>query len=181
MIHRLIRKNIRYITAFHTQEWRPVGLDSPIEGKPEEAWLGVGYYFWVEIEFAHFWGQDRKKSRTGFYDIYKAEIEETDLLNASFDEKTYFRFRQMIEDTISHFNAKRRQISLLKVNRFLADNFWGKHNVKGIIYDDLPQNNPSKGRFYSEIPPLYYKKRIQIVVFDKEIINNFAIEKESVC
>ena len=86
----------------------------------------------------------------------------------------------MIEDAIFLFASKNRELSLLKVNRFLADNFWAKLNVKGIIYDDLPQNS-SKGRIYSAIPPLYFKRRIQVVVFDKEIINNFAIEKEYVC
>jgi hypothetical protein len=180
MIYHFKHKDQRYLAAYHTQEWRPERLEFPLRGKSEEAWLGVGYYFWVEIEFADYWGQDKKKFKTGFYDVYKADIEEENLLNASFDEKTYFRFRQMIEDTISHFKSRNKPITLLKATSFLADNFWTKHNVKGIIYDDLPQNPVAKGRIYSEIPPLYFKRRIQIVVFDRDIIHNFAIFKECI-
>jgi hypothetical protein len=179
MIHRKITKDIKYITGYHTQEFRHSGaLDKPIQGKPEEAWLGIGYYFWLEEDFAVYWGVDKKKKRTGYYDIYSAEIEEGEILNASFNEKAYFNFRQMIDDAVAHFQNKSKKVTLLQVHRFLSDNFWSKHGVTGIIFDDLPHNNDAKNRVYSYIEPFYYKKRLQLVVFDKQIIHNFAIHKE---
>jgi hypothetical protein len=49
-------------------------------------------------------------------------------------------------------------------------------NICGIIYDDKP-NNPAKkrDRIYSQIPDLYYKKRIQVVSFKLKNIHNFAL------
>lgn len=182
MIHRIITKDIKYITGYHTQEYRHTGtLENPIKGKPEEAWLGVGYYFWLEEDFAHYWGKDKKSHKTGYYDIYKADIEEGKILNATFNEKSYFKFRQMIEDTVQLFLKNHKKVTLLQVHRFLSDNFWTKLGITGIIFDDLPQNKDTKGRVYSYIEPLYYKKRIQLVVFDLPNIHNFAIFKEELC
>jgi hypothetical protein len=48
-------------------------------------------------------------------------------------------------------------------------------NINGIVYDDLPKNNYSKDRSYSLVPPFYYVKRIQLSVFNKDIIHNFEL------
>ena len=64
-------------------------------------------------------------------------------------------------------------VTLDMVNRFLLDNEWKKHKIEGIIFDDKPTNPRNKDRVYSEIPNLYYKKRIQIVIFRMKNISNF--------
>ena len=53
---------------------------------------------------------------------------------------------------------------------------WPSLNIWGIIYDDKPSNPLKKrDRNYSQIPDLYYKKRIQVVSFKLENIHNFAL------
>jgi hypothetical protein len=181
MIQRIERKNnSQLIIGYHTQEFREdqQPLTRPIMCVSSSAWLGVGYYFWTDIEFAHYWGQDSKKRRTGFYDIYWAHIEEENLLNACFSEDGYFLFKDSIDAVIKHFNDNNLEVSLDEVSRYLADNYWPQMGVSGIVYDDLPQKVTSPGRTYSVIPPLYYKKRIQIVVFNIKNITNFGLELE---
>jgi len=178
MIQRTITKDVKFIIGYHTQECRYNDeLRVPKICNSDKAWLGIGYYFWLEEEFAHYWGIDTKIKKTGAYDIYKAYIEEENILNASFNEKVYFRFREMIEKTVELFKSKGKIVTLLQVNKFLSDNFWKQNNVKGIIFDDIPRNKPEIERYYSHIEPLYYKKRIQMVVFELKIIHNFALYK----
>ncbi len=171
--------NSEYIIGYHTQEYRVMNdpLGKPIKCLGKNAWLGIGYYFWTEEEFAHYWGQDFKMA-TGCYDIYKANINYENFINAVFDEEGYLFFREKIEETISHFNSKNISVTLEQVNRFLAENIWTEIGVEGIIYDDKPVNPKKSDRIYSEIPDLYYKKRIQIVVFSLKNIHNFALHLE---
>ena len=70
-MERIIKNDIEYIIGYHTQEHRPMDspLENPIKCLGKNAWLGIGYYFWAEIEFAHYWGEDFK-IKTGAYDIY---------------------------------------------------------------------------------------------------------------
>ena len=51
--------------------------------------------------------------------------------------------------------------------------------ITGIIYDDKPTNPKNKNRVYSEIPDLYYKKRIQVVLFNLKNISNFELYLEN--
>ena len=61
------------------------------------------------------------------------------------------------------------------VNRFLADNVWKTFKIECIVYDDKPTNKPKKNLIYSEIPDLYYNKRIQVVIFDLKNVKNFDL------
>jgi hypothetical protein len=180
MIERITRKEKKYVIGYHTQEFRvkDEALNRPMKCTSNSAWLGFGYYFWVHIEFAHYWGKDSKK-RTGQYDIYKAEIEEENLLNMSFSEEGYFFFVDAVEMVINHFKKNGLKISLVAVQRYLLDNFWPAQGITGIIYDDLPTKIDFPGRTYSPIPPLFYRKRLQIVVFDIKNIINFDIFLEA--
>jgi hypothetical protein len=181
MIQRVPTKNgNQLIIGYHTQEfWEDhQPLTAPIKCISPTAWLGIGYYFWTDLEFAHYWGQDSKKKRTGYYDVYWAHIEEENLLNACFSEEGYSLFKESIDEVIQHFRNHGLSITLDEVSRYLADNYWPNMGVTGIIYDDLPQKVASPGRTYSVIPPLYYKKRIQIVVFSVKNIVNFGLEVE---
>ena len=173
-MEKIIENDKIYLVGYHTQEFRPKELNYPICCEARNAWLGMGFYFWTEEEFAHYWGQDWKMN-TGAYDIYHAEIDISKSINAVFSEEGYFFFREKIEEAISYFRDKGQSVTLQKVHRFLADNIWHKLGVTGIIYDDKPSNRIDKNRYYSEIPDLYYKKRIQIVIFSLENIRNFEL------
>ena len=179
-MEKINRDGKTYLIGYHTQEYRPTELNSPIRCYANNAWLGAGYYFWTEIEFAHYWGKDFKM-RTGSYDIYSAELDVTNCVNTVFSEDGYLFFRNKIEETIAYFRDKGEHVTVQKVHRFLADNVWHKLGVTGVIYDDKPANPQYKDRYYSEIPDLYYKKRIQIVIFSLKNIHNFApfLEEQS--
>jgi len=84
----------------------------------------------------------------------------------------------MIEEAIEQFKNKRKSITLEMINRFLADNIWPKYGIESVMYDDKPTNPRNKNRIYTEIPNLYYKKRIQVVVFDLKNIRNFELYLE---
>lgn len=162
--------------GYHTQESRLASplLENPVICVASNAWLGVGYYFWTEEEFAHYWGQDSKKA-TGAYDIYTAYLDCDNCLNTVFDEQGYLFFRERIEETIEHFKQNGIEPSLEQVNRFLADNIWQEIGVEGILYDDKPRNSKRSDRVYSSIPELYYKKRIQVVLFTLKNVSKFTV------
>jgi hypothetical protein len=176
LVEREKYKGESHIKGYHTQECRISGVLE--EAKPcrrTDAWLGFGFYFWTELEFAHYWGIDSKMQNTGSYDIYDALIPEENILNTVFNEEHYLFFFAKVEHAIQHFkdlHVRKKEI-LSKVNRYLTDNVWSKVGITGILFEDIPQNNTF--RTYSEIPPLYYKKRIQLVVFDKKNIRRFAM------
>jgi len=184
-LERITVNSKEYLVGYHTQEFRIEGeLDSPILCDYRNAWLGSGYYFWTEVEFAKYWGEDFKVRNTGYYDVYSAEIDVENCLNVVFNEEHYFLFIEFIEEAVSYFQRNGQKITLKKVNDFLADEFWGKMGITGIIYDDIPFNpNNKPNRKYSVVEYeefgkkkyLYYKKRIQIVVFSLNEIRNFNL------
>ena len=112
---------------------------------------------------------------TGSYAIYSADLDVRNCINAVFDEDGYFFFRDKIEEAIDHFKNKGKKVSLEQVNRFLADNIWPRLGITGVIYDDKPINSNRSDRVHSEIPDLYYKKRIQVAIFDLKNIRNFNL------
>ncbi|MCC7467224.1 MAG: hypothetical protein IT261_13180 [Saprospiraceae bacterium] len=175
-MERIKKKDQTFLIGYHTQEWRAKGvLEAPIKCTSDNAWLGIGYYFWTDLRFAHFWGKDFKSKSTGAYDIYVAHLDISHCINAVFDENGYFFFKEKIEQTISFFKERGIDISLKKVHRFLADEVWRELGVTGIIYDDIPINKRDNTRIHSEIPDLYYNKRIQVVIFDLEHITDFSV------
>lgn len=162
------------VVGYHTQDYSHTGqLEFPKLCTTDDAWLGVGYYFWTDLLFAHYWGLDFKSDLTGYYDIYVADLEIDNVINASFSEEGYFFLKNKIEETIAHFSSLGKPIQINKVHKYLSENIWRKLGVTGIIYDDLPHN--TKKRTYSSIEPLYYQKRIQIVIFNKINIHNFDL------
>ena len=179
--------NKSLIVGYHAQEFRHTGvLELPIRCDISNAWLGSGYYFWTELEFAKYWGEDFKK-KTGSYDVYSTCIDVENCINTVFNEEQYFFFRNCIEKAISHFEKEGKEITLKRVHEFLSDKFWNKMGISGIIYDDLPFNPTQKpNRKYSVIEYkennntrfFYYRKRIQIVVFNLKNIRNFELHLE---
>jgi len=181
MIKRVDSPDGKMIVGYHTQEARPVNLEKPILCDDNLAWLGEGYYFWVEEEFAKIWGEDKKKQTTGSYNIYTALIVPDYLLNTTFRESEYFFFKDCIEKAIQNFKNIGEEINLKDIHQYMKDTFWDDIGITGIVYDDLPintQRTTKKGslhRVHSEVKPLYYKKRIQIVVFDLGNIKDFKL------
>jgi len=45
------------LNVFHTQEFRYPKLKMPEPGTGNEMWLGDGFYFWQDCEFAKIWKQ----------------------------------------------------------------------------------------------------------------------------
>jgi hypothetical protein len=175
MLQRVVNNGIPCLIGFHAQEFRSEEqpLDNPLKCTSHEAWLGFGYYFWVDESNAHRWGKQSKR-RTGQYDIYQAAIEEMGILNTSFSETAYFFWKETIDKVIASFKQQGLLVSLVEVQRYLVDKYWPTAKITGIIYDDLPQ-----GGTHSEISPLFYKKRIQIVVFDLKKIVTFDLLREA--
>ena len=179
MIKKFNKNNKIYLLGFHAQKSGNALLRHPKKCTYGDAWLGEGYYFWLEEEFAHYWGQDFKvdyRNSHSYYCIYTAYINKTSILDATFSENGYNLFRTSVEEAISDFKSQGLSLSLEKVHKYLADKIWPKLGITGIIYDDLPQN--SQNRNYSESPPLFYKKRLQLVVFDLSNIEKFDVYKD---
>lgn len=171
-MRRITHNGYTCFICFHTQEYRPEPLEFPIKCTDEKAWLGPGFYFWFDELFAIYWGHDFKK-KTGYFDVYTAHVEDNRLLNASFSEKDYFFLKNNIDKLIARLRSEGLDFNLKEVHRLLKEEFWSKMGINGIIYDDLPVNNYKKSRTYSLIEPLYYVKRIQVVVFNPDIIHSF--------
>lgn len=169
------------IVGYHTQENRYEILLEPILCKDNEAWLGYGYYFWTDLKFARYWGEDWKRGvrNAGTYDIYRANINVEDYLDTAFSIDGYITFKGIIEKTIKLFENRGVNVNLSEINKFLSEKgYWKSIGVKGIIYADTPYNVSKKNRIFSKIEPLYYEKRIQLVAFDKITIEGFEIFKE---
>jgi len=173
------------VVGYHTMECRESILDAPIKCTDRRAWLGFGYYFWLEEIFAKYWGEDFKirknnpKAQADTYDVYTADLNIENCINTVFDEEDYTNFISRIEEAILYFQCRRRPFTLETVHRYLADRVWGKLGISGIIYDDKPTNPKNKKRFYSLIPDLYYKKRIQVVIFDSKNVSKFKLYLEN--
>ena len=164
------------VRGYHSQECRSVELEQPLKCVNKKAWLGCGYYFWLEEEYAHYWGQDSKvHEKSESYDVYRADLDIKSCINTVFDEEGYLFFVDKIEEAILHFKNKVKSFTIDEINRLLAEKVWPKHGIEGVIYDDKPTNPRNKNRIYSEIPDLYYKKRIQVVIFDLKNICNFEL------
>ena len=174
----LLIGNNKTVTGYHSQEYRPTELTKPIKSFVN-TWLGVGFYFWMEMTYAHYWGQDKKCSGTSkSYDVYKARLKIENCLNTVFNEEHYLFFKTMIKEAIMYFKSRKMPVTLEKINNYLTEHVWTKHGIEGIIFDDKPTNPKNKNRIYSEIPDLYYDKRIQIVIFDVKNISNFELYLE---
>ena len=173
----LLIGNKTIIRGYHTQECRPDKLKQPLKGQDVNARLGGGFYFWIEENFAHNWGTiSKSKGESGLYDIYTADLNIRNCLNTVFNEIHYLFFRKKIDEAIQQFKSTKIPVALDTVNRFLADTVWKVYGIECIIFDDKPTNKPKKNLIYSEIPDLYYNKRIQVVIFDLKNVKNFELD-----
>jgi len=162
---------------FHTQESRETKLTSPIKCIRDDAWLGEGYYFWCDLEDAENWGQNSKKS-TGYYEIYSCEIFDDRILDTVFNETHYYFWLKQIEKVARKIIEKTEQKPTLKeLNDYFKERgTWDE--VDGIKFQDLPSSPQTlfvKPIQYGTRKRVFaYRKRIQIAVYNIEIIANFT-------
>ncbi|WP_169316215.1 hypothetical protein [Mucilaginibacter paludis] len=162
-------------TMFHTQGYRLPYLTEPIICSREDAWLGEGYYFWYEEQDAIFWGQNGKKAYKK-YIVYKAVIDCQGILDTVFNEKHYllwYRAVEKIADDI--FKKSGRKATIPEINNIIKMNkIW--ESVSGIMFQDIPNNQQ-----VNKVINLYYRKRIQLVCFEMNIIHTFTHHFEAEC
>lgn len=159
---------------FHTQEKRGVILNSPIICVRRNAWLGKAYYFWDSDVDAIHWGNSSKKS-TGYFEVYSATVECSDVLDTVFNEAHYKFWLKQIEKAANHFKKKTGvNATIREINQYFIERAsWSE--VKGVLFQDLPKSEDLL------VQKLYYRKRIQLAVYDTDIISNFALHFEMAC
>lgn len=152
---------------YHTQEAQYLRLTKPMLCKRKDAWLGIGYYFWNDVEDAIRWGNDAKK-KTGSFDIYESLINCENVLDTVFNEQHYQLWLTQIEKIGKHWLIKTGQkLTINQMNDRLREKaVWNE--VDGILFQDLPQKND-----YLLVIEFYYRKRIQLIAYKMEIVLSF--------
>ena len=158
---------------FHTQEKRSEVLISPIVCVNPEAWLGDAFYFWYSEHDAYHWGNVAKR-KTGYFEVYQAEIDCEDVLDTVFNEAHYTFWLKNIEKAkIKFAKAGINEVSLSILNNYFKErNIWTQ--FRGIMFQDISTKR-------SGIKDFHYIKRIQLGVFDVNIIANFELKLEYKC
>lgn len=168
--------------GYHTNQHRGNMLNIPVFAEGNSQWLGDGYYFWQDYEFALEWGQNRicrgsdyRNGKYSKFDIYEAEIDvdfpSEMTIDTVFNEEDYRNFLASIERFAqAYIDNKGSKPTLEEFNDYIQDkNLW--QNIIAIRFQDLPTN---ARRDYLLIKKFYYKKRIQIVLYDINKITKFA-------
>lgn len=170
------------LEAYHTQGRRdnkPITFAKLATGTDQ--WLGDGFYFWQDYDFAAWWGQEKKCKKGKYpssYDIYKAkiEIDEESFIDTVFNEEDYYQFVRKVEEFAKKYAKKfHRKPNLEEFNDFISDfGLWD--DIEVIRFQDVPANNT-----LVEVNDFFYKKRIQLRVNKPERISNFAHVKNLFC
>lgn len=160
---------------YHTQERRQSRLSAPVKCVRDDAWLGEGYYFWDDQRDAVQWGH-KSKSATGYFEIYGAEISVNGFLDTVFNEEHYRFWLRQVEKAADFINAKTGLKPTIKeVNEYFKERaIWVE--VDGIIFQDIPERDEML-----KVKSFYYRKRIQAVVYNREIITNFVYHDGGAC
>ncbi|MCL4548640.1 MAG: hypothetical protein M1495_08735 [Bacteroidetes bacterium] len=162
--------------CYQTVEKRRIRTDSAIYCSKPNAWLGSGYYFWLNENDTLKWGQESDYYRTGYFETYKSEISFDNVLNTVFNENDYNFFLKTIEMAATYFIKKINERPTIKqINDYFREKGIWK-SIDGILFQDLPRNET-----YVLVQELYYKKRIQLVVYNKDIILSFDFHLEGAC
>lgn len=170
-----LRYSILERKMYHTQERWAERLTEPIICKRDNAWLGVGYYFWDEEVDAIHWGHNSKR-RTGYFEIYTADIVVDDVLDTVFNEEHYNFWRKQIEKVATTITKKTgKKPTLKELNTYIAERANWAANIAGIMFQDLPKSSDLL------VADLYYRKRIQVAVYNKSIVKNFTFYDSMEC
>ena len=170
---------------YHTQESRDRILIEPIPCVRDDAWLGEASYFWLSEDDADMWGRKSKRA-TGYFEIYKSEINCELVLDTVFNEGHYYFWLDSIEKAAKAIIKKTRcKPTLKELNDYLIERGnWSE--VDGIMFQDLPTND-----YYSLIQPIIrkenrkeyfaYKKRIQLALYNEKKILSFNLLHTKSC
>jgi hypothetical protein len=160
---------------FHTQETRLRRLTKPILCERKNAWLGIGFYFWDDVEDAIRWGNDSKKA-SGKFDVYESAIDCSNVLDTVFNEQQYHLWMRLIEKLGKHFLEKTgEKLTVSQLNeRIQEKGVW--RDVTGILFQDLPTQQD-----YLLVIKFYYRKRIQLVAFTETIVASFTHYSHHIC
>lgn len=160
---------------YHTQERREKRLASPVICVRDDAWLGEGYYFWDELVDATQWGHNSKQ-KTGYFEIYQSKIVTDNFLDTVFNEEHYRFWIKQVEKAADFIRSKTGiKPTIKEVNEyFLEKAIWDE--VDGIIFQDIPEKDN-----ILKVKSFYYRKRIQAVIYNLEIITTFVLHSEDRC
>lgn len=173
------------LIAYHTTEHRAQRLEFATFATGFQQWFGDGFYFWQDEEFALEWGRLKCRARSNednLFEIYVAglalDFTEEDVLDTVFNQVHYEFLVNTIEKFAEAFRINtQRKPSLIEFNAFIAGKqIW--RGIRAIRFQDLPSNNAYD---YLKVRNFFYKKRIQIAIFDPEIILTFALLKTKTC
>lgn len=164
--------------VYHTQEKRNKKLTAPKKCIRDDAWLGEAYYFWKEEKDAENWGYSSKK-RTGYFEIYTCNLNSTNYLDTVFNEEHYnFWINELRKIYKKFIDETDEKPSIKELNDYIQENKIWKE-VDYIQFHDLPLT-------HSFVKPIQYRKgkttipfrkRIQIAVYNVDIISNFTLYK----
>jgi hypothetical protein len=170
----------RTTVAYHTQEKRWQVLTSPARCTRHDAWLGDAYYFWRDETDAMHWGHTSKRN-TGAFEIYQCDITSNRYLDTVFNEDHYtFWIRQLEKISTKIVIQTGEKPTVKELNDYIKDKqVWGQ--VDYIQYQDSPARADTSlvkpiemAKGGTRIVP--FRKRIQIAVYNPEIINNFTLK-----
>lgn len=160
---------------YHTQEKWQERLVSPVICRRKDAWLGNGYYFWDSDVDAIHWGNSSKTS-TGYFEVYKANVDCENVLDTVFNEEHYRFWVKQLEKAAGHIKKKTgMNATIREINQYFIERANWSDKATGVLFQDLPNSQDLL------ISKLFYRKRIQIAVYDLHIISNFAFHFEMEC
>lgn len=160
---------------YHTQERRKTFLAAPVQSVQSNAWLGKAYYYWYDAQDAFNWGI-ASKNGTGYFEIYQSNIDCTDVLDTVFNEEHYLFWMKEIEKVAKTLVKKTGQKPATKyINEYFRDRGIWK-SVAGIMFQDIPKKDENV-----MVIGFYYKKRIQLAVFDLKIVQSFSLKSTEKC
>lgn len=160
---------------YHTQEKRRKRLSFPAKCQNiKKAWLGQAYYFWDDEFDAIAWGHNSKRN-TGYFEIYKSDIDCTNVLDTVFNEEHYIKWKKLIEKAVEKCIKKTGiKPTIREINLYISEKTSFTTETDGVLFQDIPRSNPL-------VTEMYYRKRIQLAVYNKNIICNFAFHFEYKC
>lgn len=159
---------------YHTQEKRARRLRVSVETVRSDAWLGRGHYYWYYEDDAISWG-NHSKNATGYYEIYRADIDCSEVLDTVFNEEHYLFWIEAIEKFSTKTIRQGKEVTIKELNSYFKEQgIFG--DATGVMFQEVPKND---NRVL--VKGLYYKKRIQIAIYKINIIDNFAFHYENKC
>jgi hypothetical protein len=159
------------MTAYHVNEHRETSNIAYAKGIGQ--WLGDGYYFWQDEEFALEWVKIKLQAceKVDFYTVninFPLEKSDDDFLyDTVFNEEEYYSFVRTVEYFAEVYTRRyAKKPSLGDFNNFLLDqkiDYW--KDLGAIRFQDTPKDGK---RAYLKVSNFFYKKRIQIVLRNLE-------------